>query len=74
MTLIQNQQHASGVLIRRLLREHIRPYTKQAILAIACKSVIAMATGANAWMIRPALDQIFIEKNRAMLTFIPFFA
>ena len=73
MTLIQNQQHASGVLIRRLLREHIRPYTKQAILAIACMSVIAMATGANAWMIRPALDQIFIEKNRAMLTFIPFF-
>jgi len=33
--------------------------------------IVALATGANAWMIRPALDQIFIEKNQAMLKIIP---
>ena len=71
MTTLNNHQHTSRALIRRLMREHIRPYTKQAILAVLCMSVIALATGANAWMIRPALDQIFIEKNQQMLTLIP---
>ncbi len=71
MTILKTDQHTSGVLIRRLLREHIRPYAKQAIGAMLCMAVIALATGANAWMIRPALDQIFIEKNETMLNIIP---
>ena len=71
MALLSNEQHSSRALIGRLLREHIRPYAKQAVLAVLCMVVIALATGANAWMIRPALDQIFIEKNRQMLNVIP---
>ena len=71
MTVLHNQQYASSILVRRLLREHIRPYTKQAVLAMVCMGIIALATGANAWIIRPALDQIFIEKKQEMLTIIP---
>ena len=71
MPILRTDEYASGVLIRRLLREHIRPYAKQAGMAILCMCVIALATGANAWMIRPALDQIFIEKNQTMLNIIP---
>jgi len=71
MTALNNIQHSSGVIVRRLLREHIRPYAKQAVSAIVCMVIIALATGANAWMIRPALDQIFINKSQAMLAFIP---
>ncbi len=33
--------------------------------------VVASCTALNAWMIQPALDQIFIEKNHKMLTLIP---
>ncbi len=68
---IPAHSHSAAALIRRLLREHIRPYRKQLCLAVACMMVVAAATGANAWMIRPALDQIFIEKNERLLTLIP---
>jgi subfamily B ATP-binding cassette protein MsbA len=73
MSVLQNHHYTSKVLIKRLLREHIRPYARQAGFAVLCMLVIALATGANAWMIRPALDQIFIDKNKDMLTVIPLF-
>ncbi len=68
---ISSQHHTSFALIKRLLREHIRPYRKQLCLAVLCMIVVAATTGVNAWMIRPALDQIFIEKNQTMLRLIP---
>src|SRR5688500_928172 len=64
--------YTSNVLIKRLLREHIRPYTRQMIIAILCMIIVACATAANAWMMQPALDKIFIERDREMLALIPF--
>jgi subfamily B ATP-binding cassette protein MsbA len=64
--------YTSLQLIKRLLREHIRPYWRQLAIAVGCMVVIAACTAANAWMMQPVLDQIFIEKNRAMLMIIPF--
>ena len=64
--------HTSWQLIGRLLREHLRPYRRQLLTAIACMIVVATTTATNAWMIKPALDEIFVEKNPTMLTLIPF--
>lgn len=58
-------------LLRRLLREHIRPYRRRIAFAVFCMLVVATATAANAWMMQPALDEIFINKDRRMLTLIP---
>src|SRR4051812_19473653 len=69
--MISSQQHKSSVLIKRLLREHIKPYRRQLCAAVICMIIVAATTGAKAWMIRPALDQIFIEKNQTMLRLIP---
>jgi subfamily B ATP-binding cassette protein MsbA len=69
--MMQVKEHSTSVLIKRVLHEHVKPYRKQLILAIGCMMVIALTTGANAWLIRPALDKIFIEKSRQMLLVIP---
>ncbi len=61
----------SSVLIRRLLREHIKPYRAKVAFAMLCMLVVALATATNAWMMQPALDQIFIARNRDMLLIIP---
>lgn len=71
MTIINNKQHTGKEIIQRLLREHIAPYRGKLFLAMFCMVVVASCTALNAWMIQPALDQIFIEKNRTMLTLIP---
>lgn len=64
--------YSNRSLLKRLLREHIKPYWKNISLALCCMLVIASATATNAWMMQPALDTIFIEKNHAMLWVIPF--
>lgn len=45
-------------------------------LALACISsaVVAGATAVMAYLVKPALDDVFIEKNRQMLIWLPFLA
>lgn len=57
--------------MRRLLKDHILPYRKNLLMAVLCMIVIAVCVSANTYMLQPALDMIFIQKNRAMLTLIP---
>jgi ATP-binding cassette, subfamily B, bacterial MsbA len=64
--------HTGSTLLKRLLREHILPYRKQVAIAVACMFIVASTTATNAWMMQPALDKIFIERNRSMLMLIPF--
>ncbi|MFO0389173.1 MAG: ABC transporter ATP-binding protein [Alphaproteobacteria bacterium] len=63
--------YTTSTLLKRLLREHILRYRSRIMLAVLCMFVVAATTAANAWMMQPALDQIFIEKNRNMLMLIP---
>jgi subfamily B ATP-binding cassette protein MsbA len=45
-------------------------------LALACvfSAVVAGATAVMAYLVKPALDDVFIEKNRQMLIVLPFLA
>jgi subfamily B ATP-binding cassette protein MsbA len=63
--------HSGTAIIRRLLKEHILPHRRKLALAIACMATVAACAGANAWLMKPAIDKIFIEKNQAMLMVIP---
>ncbi|MEK6746399.1 MAG: ABC transporter ATP-binding protein [Pseudomonadota bacterium] len=67
MTIINSKQHTGKEIIRRLLHEHIAPYKKKLFLAMFCMVIVASCTALNAWMIKPVMDQIFIEKNRNVL-------
>ena len=69
---MSESQYKTSQLLKRVLREHIRPYRKRLAIAIACMFIVAATTATNAWMMQPALDKIFIEKDRHMLLIIPF--
>lgn len=62
---------SSMFLIKRLFKEYISPYFHKLILATLCMILAAAATAGNAWMMQPALDKIFLQKNAAMLIYIP---
>jgi len=59
-------------LFLRLLREQVRPHAKRIGLAALYMSMAAAATAANAWMMQPVLDEIFIKRDHAMLHILPF--
>ncbi len=57
-------------LYLRLL-EYMRPYWGRLIAAAVCSGAVAALTGAYAWLVRPALDEIFISKNATWLILLP---
>jgi len=57
-------------LLKRCLR-YFKPYTWRIVLAFACMGVVAAATGAAAYLVKPALDEIFINKQSQALYFLP---
>jgi ATP-binding cassette, subfamily B, bacterial MsbA len=55
---------------KRLL-EMIKANRLRLFLAMLCMLVMAVCTAASAYLIKPAIDDIFIEKNLDMLRLIP---
>ena len=62
-------KHALAVY-RRLL-PLMRPYVPVLLLGAALAIVVAAMEGAIAWLVKPALDDIFIRRDQAMLRLIP---
>ncbi|HEX6211045.1 MAG TPA: ABC transporter ATP-binding protein [Methylomirabilota bacterium] len=62
-------KHALAVY-RRLL-PLMRPYLPVLLLGGALAIVVAAMEGAIAWLVKPALDDIFIRRDQAMLRLIP---
>jgi subfamily B ATP-binding cassette protein MsbA len=62
---------SSFYLLSRLFRDYVRPHVKKIFFALSCMVIVASATAANAWMMQPALDKIFVEKDTKMLALIP---
>ncbi|MBM3477642.1 MAG: ABC transporter ATP-binding protein [Alphaproteobacteria bacterium] len=56
---------------RRLLEDHVRPHAAMLALAIAAMIVAAVATAANAWLMEPVLDKVFLERRQDLLWIIP---
>jgi subfamily B ATP-binding cassette protein MsbA len=61
---------STKAIIGRLLREHIRPYIPQMLLAVVFMAIVAATTAAYAWMVQPILDEIFIDKDHSRLMVI----
>ncbi len=58
-------------LLRRLLRAYVLRHKPKLILAVACMLVAAACTATYAWLMQPALDEIFINKDEDKLLLIP---
>ena len=53
-------------LYRRLL-ELIKPYWVKLALAMACMVFVSLLTAAQAYLVKPALDDIFIRQDTKKL-------
>jgi ATP-binding cassette, subfamily B, bacterial MsbA len=55
---------------RRLLR-YLRPHKVRLIAAFVCSGLVAAFSAAYAWLVKPVLDEIFINKNETLLLALP---
>ncbi|MDH4185768.1 MAG: lipid A export permease/ATP-binding protein MsbA [Nitrospira sp.] len=59
--------------IDRLVRlfSYLKPYRVRLGAAFACSGLVAAFSGAYAWLVKPVLDEIFINKNESLLLVLP---
>ena len=63
--------HSTFPLVLRLVREFVRPYAGRMALAFLCMGLMAGATAANAWLMQPMLDRVFVARDERLLLVIP---
>src|SRR4026207_2381715 len=54
----------------RLVR-YLKPYRFRLGAAFVCSALVAALSGAYAWLVKPVLDEIFINKNETLLLVLP---
>ncbi len=59
-------------MYQRIL-EYVKPYWIRIVTASLCAIGVSGTTAAAAWLVQPALDKIFIQKNVQLLLMIPIF-
>lgn len=57
-------------IIVRVLR-YFYPYKWRIALAFVASALVSLCTAGSAWLIKPALDDIFISKNMDSLIYVP---
>ena len=57
--------------LKRLAKEYIVPEKSTLIVSVILMLIIAGTTALHAWLVKPALDMVFVEKDATMLLIIP---
>ncbi len=63
---------SSKFLLKRIFKELVWPYKKILFFAIIFMIIVAGATTLQAWIMKPLLDKIFIEKDKTLLLLVAF--
>ncbi len=58
-------------LAKRIFVEYILPHKKTFLISVSLMLVIAGTTSLHAWLVKPALDAVFVEKRAGALLVIP---
>ena len=58
---------STGQLLGRLFRESMRGYGGWFLAALVCMGLMAGATALSAWLMEPVVNDIFVNRNEAML-------
>ena len=67
----QADRYSSRNLIKRFIRDYLVNYSNKLYLAALCMILVAAASAFHVWLVKPALDGIFIDKNHQLLVLIP---
>ncbi len=58
--------------LKRLFNEYTKKYIKKIVIAVFFSLLVAGSTSSIAWLLDPAIDKIFIQKDQSLLIIIPF--
>ena len=59
-------------IINRLYEDYISKYVIKIFLAAFFSILVAISTSATAWLLDPAIEKIFLNKDRTLILLIPF--
>ncbi len=60
-------------IIKRLFRDYTKKYLHKIFLSVFFSLLVAASTASIAWLLDPAIEKIFIEKNQTLILIIPAF-
>ena len=58
-------------ILKRLFNEYTKKYILQIFLAFIFTIVLAASTSSIAWLLDPAVEKLFIQKNQSLMLLIP---
>ncbi len=58
-------------ILKRLYKDYTKKYLNKIFLAVFFSILVAGSTSATAWLLDPAIDKIFINKDQSLLFIIP---
>ena len=58
-------------ILKRLYKDYTKKYLNKIFLAVFFSLLVAGSTSATAWLLDPAIDKIFINKDQSLLLIIP---
>ena len=59
-------------ILKRLYKDYTKKYLNKIILAVFFSILVAGSTSATAWLLDPAIEKIFINKDQTLILVIPF--
>ncbi len=60
-------------ILKRLYKDYTKKYLSKILLAVIFSILVAASTSATAWLLDPAIDKIFLNRDQSLLLLIPFF-
>ena len=58
-------------IIKRLYKDYTKKYLKQILLSLVFTIILAGSTSSVAYLLDPAIKQLFIDQNENMMVLIP---
>ena len=60
-------------ILKRLYDEYTKKYSNKILIALILSIVLAGSTSSIAYLLDPAIEKIFINKDKSLILLIPFF-
>jgi len=58
-------------IIKRLFKTYTKSYVNKILISVFFSLLVAISTSSIAWLLDPAIEKIFIEKNQSLILIIP---
>ena len=58
-------------IIKRLFKTYTKNYVNKILISVFFSLLVAGSTSSIAWLLDPAIEKIFIEKNQSLILIIP---